>query len=57
MRRCPDIFWSADRHRYLCRLMTKQVEGKDIRRSQHAGKGCCAPLNAWRKDVRNRDGD
>jgi len=53
--RCPELFWSEEAGRYLCRTMLEGESGAGIRRNQHTGKGCCAPLNSWRQDVRNRD--
>ncbi|WP_366141540.1 hypothetical protein [Pseudodesulfovibrio sp.] len=57
VRRCPDLKWDEAKGRYLCGLMLDPDQGAEVRRSQHAGQGCYAPLNAWRKDVRNRDKD
>ena len=56
-RRCPDLRWDAAAGRYLCGLMLNPEQGEAVRRSQHAGQGCYAPLNSWRDDVRNRDGE
>jgi hypothetical protein len=42
-------------NRYVCTLMLDPVEGEKFRRELFAGDGCCAPLNCWRDDVRNRD--
>jgi hypothetical protein len=55
MRRCPDLLWDEQARRYVCRAMLEEIGGAEIRRSQHTGKGCCAPLNTWRNDIRNRD--
>ena len=52
---CPDLLWNDEQGRYLCRAMLEGESRVDVRYNQHAGKGCCAPLNAWRQDVRNRD--
>ncbi len=54
MKRCPDLFWDARKNRYLCLLMDDPEVGEDARRALHAGKGCCAPLCEWRKDVKDR---
>ena len=56
-RRCPDLLWDEKQGRYLCGLMLDPDQGEEVRRSQHAGQGCYAPLNSWRKNVRNRDDD
>lgn len=53
--RCPELYWSDDAGRYLCRTMLEGESGNNIRRNQHTGQGCCAPLNSWRQDIRNRD--
>ena len=53
--RCPDLFWSDEQRRYLCRAMLEGEAQAAVRFNQHADKGCCAPLNSWRQDVRNRD--
>ncbi len=52
LERCPDIYWDEAQGLYRCRL----AHDPETRRNQAMGKGCCAPLNSWRKDVRNRDG-
>ncbi len=51
---CPELLWDEASRRYLCKLMLDPEYGEAVRQSQHAGQGCYAPLNAWRKDVRNR---
>ena len=53
--RCPELFWSDEAGRYLCLTMLEGESGDGIRRDQHTGGGCCAPLNSWRQDIRNRD--
>ena len=54
-RRCPDLAWSEDQGRYICLIMLdKELEPRH-RLELHQGEGCCAPLNPWRDDVRNRD--
>ena len=55
MPRCPDLLWSNEQRRYLCRAMLEGESQDTVRFNQHTGKGCCAPLNSWRQDVRNRD--
>lgn len=55
MRRCPDLFWDDAAGRYFCQAMLTDKTKAETRHSQHAGQGCCAPLHAWRNDVRNRD--
>ena len=54
VRRCPDLFWDETTGRYFCRLMRDPELAAEIRRNQHTGLGCCAPLCAWRKDVKFR---
>ncbi|TVM17563.1 hypothetical protein DPQ33_07895 [Oceanidesulfovibrio indonesiensis] len=56
-RRCPDLYWDDKRHRYMCGLMDDPEVGPAVRHAQDEGGGCCAPLNPWRQDVRNRDED
>ncbi len=53
--RCPEIIWDVVNVRYTCRLMQDPVSGAASRKALLQGKGCCAPLNTWREDVRNRD--
>lgn len=55
LRRCPDLLWDEAAERYVCLLMRDPVLGAAVRRAQNEGGGCCAPLNDWRDDVRNRD--
>ncbi len=57
MKRCPDLYWNEEINRYLCGLMEDESEGDDAKRQLFEGQGCCAPLVAWRDDVRNRDND
>ncbi len=56
-KRCPDLAWDDTLKRYICKLMLDPEYGEEVRKSQHEGQGCYAPLNAWRDDVRNRDDD
>ena len=49
--RCPEVFWDDDLSLYRCRLSSE----KTYRELLAMGEGCCAPLNSWRADVRNRD--
>lgn len=53
-KRCPELRWDEEHMRYLCQAMGGEA-GRKIRYTQHAGKGCCAPCNTWRSDVRNRE--
>lgn len=53
--RCPELSWDETAARYVCRTMLEGKSGDAVRHNQHAGLGCCAPLNPWRCDVRNRD--
>ncbi len=55
MPRCPDLLWDEAASRYVCLLMRDPERGAEVRAALGAGQGCCAPLNAWRADVRNRD--
>ncbi|MFW5836956.1 MAG: hypothetical protein ACOCVM_03035 [Desulfovibrionaceae bacterium] len=55
--RCPELFWSEESHRYLCALMLDEERGAGFRYELMSGVGCCAPLNPFRQDVRNRDND
>lgn len=58
VKRCPDLHWDEEQHRYVCLMMLQEDdEGAATRESQHEGEGCCAPLCSWRQDVRNRDDD
>jgi len=49
--RCPELFWDAPLGIYRCRLSASPR----MRELLAMGLGCCAPLNTWREDVRNRD--
>lgn len=53
-KRCPDLLWDEENTRYICRLMLDPAYSEKVRESQHEGQGCYAPLNDWRKDVKNR---
>ncbi len=53
--RCPELLWDDDHRRYLCRLVDDPVRGEAYRATLLIGKGCSAPLNPWRVEVRNRD--
>ncbi|HDQ41223.1 MAG TPA: hypothetical protein ENN39_09385 [Desulfonatronum sp.] len=53
--RCPELFWDNGQGRYLCRLAKDPVHGETFRRALLIGKGCCAPLNPWREEARNRE--
>ncbi|SDB33715.1 hypothetical protein SAMN05660653_01618 [Desulfonatronum thiosulfatophilum] len=55
MPRCPEVFWDPFQQRYQCSMMLDPVQGLASRKALLQGKGCCAPLNPWRDDVRNRD--
>lgn len=55
--RCPEVFWHEGAGQYRCRLMMDPELGEHYRNTLHSGDGCCAPLNQWRDDVRNRDKD
>ena len=57
MRRCPDLYWDAGAGRYLCRLILDPGRNQGVLLNLGVGEGCCAPLNDWRNDVRNRDKD
>lgn len=52
--RCPDLFWDPGPERYLCRLAGHPERGAEFRAALGIGQGCCAPLNAWRGQVRER---
>lgn len=52
--RCPDLAWDEGAGRYLCRLAADPGLGAALREELGIGCGCCAPLNAWRDDVRER---
>jgi len=52
--RCPDLAWDPGQGRYLCGLVLDPELGATVRAEQFVGEGCCAPLNAWRGDVRDR---
>jgi hypothetical protein len=54
--RCPELIWTPEKERYICRLMTLPGNiGSRYRKELYAGAGCCSGLNSWRKDVRRRD--
>ena len=48
--RCPEVFWDNDLRCYRCRLSADD----SLRRLLGIGEGCCAPLNPWRDDVKDR---
>lgn len=52
--RCPELSWDEAAGRYLCLLMLDERLGAEHRWELAAGEGCCAPLNNWREDVRDR---
>jgi hypothetical protein len=45
-RDCPALVWNGKR--YICEKAGQWSE-------LYIGEGCCASLNTWRLDVRNRD--
>jgi hypothetical protein len=51
VKRCPELFFDRARAMYRCRLAAKA----GFRALLLMGEGCCAPLNAWRENVRDRD--
>jgi hypothetical protein len=52
---CPQLEWIEDKGRYVCGLMMLPgLLGENYRKELHAGAGCCAGLNTWRKDVKKR---
>jgi len=52
--RCPALEWQETR--YACKLMQLPGGiGERYREELYAGAGCCAGLNDWRLDVRQRD--
>lgn len=53
--RCPDLYWHEASGCYRCRMAEDPVIGERIRRLLGVGDGCCAPLNSWRADVRDRE--
>jgi hypothetical protein len=53
--RCSDLRWHEVSGRYVCLLMDDPEQGAAAREALNEGQGCCAPLNRWRDDVRNRD--
>jgi len=53
--RCPDLYWDGGLGRYMCGAMDDPENGRIARRKLFEGQGCCAPLNDWRGDVKNRD--
>lgn len=53
LKRCPEIAWDESLKLYRCGLSGQE----SFRRLLGLGEGCCAPLNPWRTDVRNRDND
>lgn len=52
--RCPALVWDPGPGRYLCRLAGDPERGAEFRADLGVGLGCCAPLNAWRGQVRER---
>jgi hypothetical protein len=54
-KRCPDLYWDAGTGCYRCRLAEDPEQGEHFRYLLGVGHGCCAPLNAWRTAVRQRD--
>jgi hypothetical protein len=56
-RRCPDLAWDAALARYVCRLLDHPDRAVEFATALNLGQGCCAPLNSWRQDVRDRDRD
>jgi len=55
-RRCPQLTWIENEHRYKCGLMMiAGPVGQGYRAELYAGAGCCSGLNSWRNDVKERD--
>ena len=55
MRRCPDLFWDDALGCYRCAMADDPEWGPFVRRGQDMDGTCCAPLNPYRDDVKNRD--
>ncbi|THB63616.1 MAG: hypothetical protein D6E12_16540 [Desulfovibrio sp.] len=53
--RCPELLWDEEARRYTCVLMADPEHGAEYRYEIGEGEGCCAPLNSFRNEVRNRD--
>lgn len=62
--RCPELRWDQVRNRYHCALVAAVLQTplkartpRDIHllRELFVGQGCCAPLNAWRGSVCQRE--
>ena len=52
---CPALLWSDEKNRYYCDLMSLPGNiGFEYRKELYAGEGCCAGLNSWRNDIKNR---
>ncbi len=52
---CPQLRWDKLKERYVCDLMLiSGLLGEGYRKELHAGAGCCASLNSWRRDVKER---
>lgn len=50
---CPALEWKESR--YVCKLMELPGDqGLAYRLELYAGEGCCAGLNTWRQDVKDR---
>jgi len=49
--RCPDVHWDENLGLYRC----DRSDEPGFRELLAMGEGCCAPLNSWRDDVKNRD--
>lgn len=46
---CPALAWDEERGRYVCQ------QAAEWRYELYISEGCCANLNSWRWDVKNRD--
>ena len=51
---CPSLRWDESHSRHLCGLVVDgEVSGWEL----SIGEGCCAPLNTWRDEVKDRTTD
>ena len=48
---CPELIWSVEDNRYICKAI---LNNPKVARALYAGEGCCANMNSWRWDVKER---
>ena len=50
--RCPSLVWNGSR--YICDIIADRPDDDSLRIELGVGEGCCANLNSWRRNVKER---